>query len=119
MWTIEPKRETIVKYSVTITLDLDEINKILVDPSDFQRQLRVIRNSFEPKRKNFASDGQAHGSPPNKKHSKKKRAGAQKATLPEMPQGLHAISETPSALPRQPRSIRLAKFGSFCGHRIA
>ena len=43
MWSIEPHREEIVKYSVTVTLDEDEITKILVNPKDFLAQLRSIR----------------------------------------------------------------------------
>ena len=79
MWQIEPKRETVVKYSVVVTLDLDEINKILVDPRDFQRELRTLRNSFAPRRATFANDGHAHGDPPNKKHSKKNGSASVKS----------------------------------------
>ncbi len=77
MWKIEPKRETIVKYSLHIELDLDEINKILVDPRDFQKQLRIMRNSFTPRRANYATDGHAHGDPQNEKRNAKKITPAQ------------------------------------------
>ncbi len=118
MLTIETKRETVVKYSLHIELDLDEINKILVDPRDFQKQLRTFRNSFSPKRSTWSTDGHAHGDPPNKVRSKKTapaKAGGEFVECPKChemfkPRGLmiHLRSCTgESASPRSAASVDL------------
>jgi len=57
MWSIEPKRETVIKMSLVITLsDLDEINEFLTDPRKLQKQVRSIRNSWLGKNKSTWSD---------------------------------------------------------------
>lgn len=78
MFTIEPKRETIVKYSVTVTLDEEEIARILVDAKPFQAQLRGIRSGWHARvrwttipKKNSARGGRPKGP----KHFKEPVAG--------------------------------------------
>lgn len=60
MFSIEPKRETIVKFSLTITLDEEGINQFLVDPVWLQKQVRTFRAQHY-KRSAWSATGHADG----------------------------------------------------------
>ncbi len=76
MFTIEPKTETIVKHSVVVTLDEEEIASILVDPRAFQKHLRQIKRLWS-KRSAWSKTGQADQRPGRraKKDAEKKSGG--------------------------------------------
>ncbi len=75
MFIIEPKTETIVKHSVVVTLDEEEIASILVDPRAFQKNLRQIKKLWS-KRSAWSHTGHADQRHTRiKKESEKKSGG--------------------------------------------
>lgn len=74
MWSIEPHREVITKYSVTVTLDEDEITKLLVNPQPFLAQLRSIRAQWH-RRQIFLMNGHASTRKKVAQRAKKNEAG--------------------------------------------
>lgn len=67
---IQPKTETetITRHSLTLTLNEDEINAILVDPRKFQKALRDARSAWSMNGNTWSLTGRA---PRQKDESKK------------------------------------------------
>jgi hypothetical protein len=59
MLQIEPIEEVITKRKLIVTIDEDEIAKILVDPRPFQKMLRKQKTAWSGTHRNWASDGHA------------------------------------------------------------
>ena len=72
MFQIEPIEEVITRRKVMVTLDEDEIAKVLVDPREFQKALRAQKTAWNGHRSVWSATGHANA-----------RRAAKKATRPK------------------------------------